>query len=264
MTNQSTIAVSTGISVDRRREQVFGPAKGMRRAVTAARTSSRQATRSGRWSRIGFLLSLISLLSPGSLAMEMHRLQTCSGAVLRLRGEVKQGDYLRLQSHFKRTGAILGFDLSSHGGDFEEGLRIADLTQREKLTVYVSDECDSACADIFFAAAKRYFGPRSKIGVHSISNDRDFEDTGSRLLTMKLARLWAKRGVPNSTIGKMVITRPDEITYLDQRDLSALDASIGNPFATRSDETGPAQQQDCAAGPDASDNNDQTHTKAGR
>ena len=186
--------------------------------------------------------------------MEMHRLRTCSGVVLRLRGEVKQGDYLRLRSHFKRAHTILGLDVSSYGGDLEEGLRIADLTRREKLTVYVSDECDSACADIFFAATKRYFGPNSKIGVHSISNDREFEDAESRLMTMKLARLWAKRGVPSSAIGKMVVTRPDEISYLDRGDLSALDASIGNPFAAAPDDAGQVQQQVCAAKPDMSNN----------
>jgi hypothetical protein len=184
--------------------------------------------------------------------MEMHRLKTCSGVVLRLRGDVKQGDYSRLRSHFNRTQTILGLDVSSYGGDLEEGLRIADLARREKLTVYVSDECDSACADIFFAATKRYFGPNSRIGVHSISNYREFEDAESRLMTMKLARLWAKRGVPNSTIGKMVITRPDEISYLDQGDLSALDASMGDPFAATPDDAGKTQQQVCVAKPDAS------------
>ena len=219
-------------------------------------------------SRFRLLPLLLSLVSSGpTSAMDMQPLRTCSGIVLRLRGTVEQGDYLRLRSHFRRTAAILGLDVSSYGGDFEEGLRIADLAHREKLTVYVSDECDSACADIFFAAAKRYFGPHSKIGVHSISNDRELEDAGSRLMTMKLARLWAKRGVPNSTIGKMVITRPDEISYLDQRDLSALDASIGNPFTAGSDDTGRAQPQDCVTKPAASnqgDRHDDTHAKIDR
>jgi hypothetical protein len=40
----------------------------------------------------------------------------------------------------------------------------------------------------------------------------------------------AKLGVPNAAIGKMVTTRPNTISYLDQADLSTLDASAGNPF----------------------------------
>ena len=84
---------------------------------------------------------------------------------------------------------------------------------------------------MFFAAAKRFLGEDSKIGVHSISNDRDIEDTGSKLLTMKHARFWAEHGIPNSAIGKMVTTRPGSIAYLDRTDLSGLQASAENPFA---------------------------------
>jgi hypothetical protein len=150
--------------------------------------------------------------------------------------------------------AIVGFDLSSDGGILEEGLRIADFIRRQKLTVYVADECNSVCADVFFGATKRYFGAHSKIGVHAVSNYRDIEDVGSKLLTIKLARLWAERGVPDSAIGKMVTTRPEAITYLDRTDLSGLDASTGNPFAykaEKSSEVGQAQQQSCATQLDA-------------
>jgi hypothetical protein len=34
----------------------------------------------------------------------------------------------------------------------------------------------------------------------------------------------------NLCFGKIVTTRPSDITYLDTSDLSALDASVGNPF----------------------------------
>lgn len=196
------------------------------------------------------LLALLSL--PGMCsALEIRRVAACSGLVLRLRGDFREGDYLRFKSHFKRNGLVVGLDLSSDGGDLEEGLKIAGLVHRKKLTVYVADECYSVCVDIFFAAAKRYFGADSRIGVHSVSNHRDIEDAGSKLLTIKLARLWAEQGVPNSAIGKMVTTRPERITYLDQADLTALDAASGNPFvykAEKSSEAGPAQQQSCSSG----------------
>jgi hypothetical protein len=93
-------------------------------------------------------------------------------------------------------------------------------------TIYVAQECDSVCAFIFLTAARRYFTQESKIGVHS----RDIEDSSSMRLTLRHARILAKRGVPESAIGKMVTTRPSEITYLDAADLLALDASVGNPF----------------------------------
>jgi hypothetical protein len=200
------------------------------------------------WGRI--LCLLLSLVLPVTcFALEIRRVQTCSGIVLRLRGDIKEGDFSQLRSHFRRKGTIVGFDLSSDGGIFEEGLRIADLTRRKNLTVYVAGECNSACSDIFFAAAKRYFEADSKIGIHAVSNDRNIEDVGSKILTIKLARLWAEQGISNSVIGKMVTTRPETIIYLDRTDLSDLDASAGNPFAykdEKSSEAGQAPQQSCA------------------
>jgi hypothetical protein len=53
-------------------------------------------------------------------------------------------------------------------------------------------------------------------------------------LTLRLARILAQRGVPESAIGKMVTTRPSDITYLNAADLLALLASMGNPFANSS------------------------------
>lgn len=191
-------------------------------------------------------LALSFLLSLSCSALEIQRVKTCSGMALRLRGDVREGDFARLKSYFKGREAIIGFDLSSEGGVLEEGHRIAEFIRRKKLTVYVADKCNSVCVDVFFAGAKRYFGAESKIGVHAISNHRDIEDTGSKLLTIKLARLWAKKGIPDAAIGKMVTTRPDAITYLDRADLSGLDASMGNPFAPeKASDSGPARQQGC-------------------
>ena len=193
-------------------------------------------------------LFLIVLLPGTCSALEIRRLPACSGVVLRIRGDFKEGDYSRFKAHFKRKETIVGLDLSSDGGDLEEGLLIANLVHRKKLAVYVSGECDSVCAFVFFSATRRYFGQQSKIGVHSISDYRDIEDPGSVLLTVKLARLSAKLGVPTSAIGKMVITRPRTISYLDQADLSALGTSAEDPFhdRDRSNEAGQQLQQSCS------------------
>jgi hypothetical protein len=175
-------------------------------------------------------------------ALEIQPIRTYSGVVLRMRGDIKEGDYLRLKAQFKREKTIVGLDLSSDGGDLDEGRRIAELVRRKKLKVYVADECDSACADIFLIAASRYFKPGSKIGVHAISNDKDVEDVGSKLLTLKLARFWAKTGVPSSVIGKMVTTRPQAIAYLTDTDLSDLHALAGDPFEHETKELAVAGQ----------------------
>jgi hypothetical protein len=195
-------------------------------------------------------LLLAMILSGTCSALEIRRVVECSGVVLRLRGDFKQGDYARFKSHFRKKNVVIGLDLSSDGGDLEEGVQIANLAHQKKLSVYVAEECDSVCAFVFFAAAKRYLAQDSRIGVHSISNSRDIEDLSSMRLTLSFARLLAKQGVPKSAIRKLVTTRPSNITYLDATDLSALYTSAGNPFhyQTPDKSSGKAeeQQQSCS------------------
>jgi hypothetical protein len=177
------------------------------------------------------LCLLLGVLSSDTCsALEIQRVAECSGVVLRLRGDFKDGDYARFKSQFGKRDTIVGLDLSSDGGDLEDGMQIATLTRQKKLSVYVADECNSVCAFVFFAAAKRYLAHNSKIGVHSVSNYRAIEDLSSMRLTLKMARLSAKLGTPISVIGKFVTTTPANISYLDGNDLAALDISEGNPF----------------------------------
>jgi hypothetical protein len=195
-------------------------------------------------------LLLAMMLSGTCSALEIRRVTVCSGVVLRLRGDIKEGDYARFKSQFRKKDAVIGLDLSSTGGDLEEGVQIATLAHQKKLSVYVSKECSSVCAFVFFAAAKRYLAKDTRIGVHSVSDTRDIEDLSSMRLTLKLARLSAKLGVSNSAIGKMVTTRPSNITYLDAADLSGLDTSVGNPFHYQRPEKSSGapeeQQQGCS------------------
>jgi hypothetical protein len=193
----------------------------------------------------GLCLLLAMMPSGTCSALEIQRVATCSGVVLRLRGDFRDGDYVRFKSQFRKTDVVIGLDLSSAGGDFEEGMQIANLAHQKKLSVYVTEECNSVCAFVFFAATKRFLAQDSRIGVHSISNSRDIEDLSSMRLTVKLARLSAKLGVSKSAIGKLVTTRPSNITYLDAADLTGLDTSVGNPFHYQRPEksTGAAKEQ---------------------
>jgi hypothetical protein len=193
---------------------------------------------------------LLSLTTPSVCsALEIHSVQTCSGEVLHLRGAIKEGDYSRLQSRLAGSRAVAGLDISSEGGIFEEGRRIATLVRRERLTVFVAGVCYSACADVFLAATQRYFGAGSKIGVHSVSNSDQLEDAASKKLTAKVATLWAAMGVPEAAIFKMVSTRPASITYLDRSDLASLGAIESNPFQNEgSHRKPPVLGEACAAG----------------
>jgi len=69
-------------------------------------------------SRMLRLFLVLILLRPCS-ALEIRRVATCTGVVLRLRGDFKEGDYARFKSHFRKKDAVIGLDLGSGGGDLE-------------------------------------------------------------------------------------------------------------------------------------------------
>jgi hypothetical protein len=174
------------------------------------------------------LLVLIALLQPAS-AFRIKRVGSDSGTVLRLRGDVRDGDYGRLKS-ILQSGSVVGLEIRSGGGSLEDGFEIARVVRDKGLVVYASRECDSVCALIFLAAKERYMGRGCKIGVHSVSNDRGREDAASARTTVQMSRLLVGLGVPHSIIGKMVATPPAKITFLDNRDLAGLNVHRTNPF----------------------------------
>ncbi|MGX9426667.1 MULTISPECIES: hypothetical protein [Bradyrhizobium] len=177
------------------------------------------------------LLTLSAIfLSADCASMEISRVAGCSGDVLRLRGDIEEGDYIRFRSHFSAQRRVLGVDLSSKGGKLDEGFQIAIFTRQKRLTTYVSGECDSACAFIFLASRKRYVSESATIGVHSVSNGHGGEDVKTIRDTIYLARLSAKLGIPLSTIGRMVTTPAGKISFLNEDDLLTLKAIVRDPF----------------------------------
>jgi hypothetical protein len=156
----------------------------------------------------------------------------CAGGdVLQLRGDLEPGDYARFRTQLDGERRIVGLALHSRGGSLYEGFHIAMLTHERRLSTFVSQECDSACAFIFLLGRKRYVSREAKIGVHAVGNDYGGEDRGTFRDTIHFARLSMKFGIPTGTIGKMVTTPPGKITFLDQNDLLALKVIERDPFA---------------------------------
>jgi hypothetical protein len=189
---------------------------------------------------------IVSLTAAPCAGMEISRVATCAGGdMLKLRGDIEAGDYVKFRSYFEGERRIAGLELDSTGGSLYEGFRIAAMTRERRLATFVAKECDSACAFIFLVGSKRYVAKEAKIGVHAVGNDYGAEDTGTIRDTIHFARLYAKLGIPASTIGKMVTTPPGKITFLDQSDLSDLKVIMRDPFARKAGEG----DQDCRADP---------------
>jgi hypothetical protein len=191
------------------------------------------------------LLVLIALLQPAS-AFQIKRVGTDSGTVLRLRGDVRDGDYGRLKS-ILQNGSVVGLDIRSGGGSLEDGLEIARVVRDKGLVVYASKECDSVCAFIFFAAKERYIGRGCKIGVHSVSNQRGKEDADTARSTVMMSRLLAGLGVPHSIIGKIVATPPAKIAFLNNRELAGLNVRRSNPFRNHDGAASAARSQEASS-----------------
>jgi hypothetical protein len=191
------------------------------------------------------LLVLIPLLQPAS-AFKIKRVKTDAGPVLKLRGDVRDGDYGRLKSALQ-DGSVVGLEITSGGGSLEDGVYIARVVRDKGLVIYASRECDSACAFIFLAAKERYMGRGCKIGVHSVSNDREREDADSARITIQLSRLLVGLGVPHSIIGKIVATPPAKITFLDNSDLTRLNVHRTNPFRKNDSAAGMARSRETGA-----------------
>jgi hypothetical protein len=189
--------------------------------------------------------SLFTLVQPVS-AFQIKRVATDSGVVLRLRGDVRAGDYGRLKA-ILQNGAVVGLEIRSDGGSLEDGFDIARVVRDKGLVVYASKECDSVCALIFLAAKERYIGRRCRIGVHSVSNDRGKEDADSIRITVQMSRLLVGLGVPHSIIGKIVTTPPAKITYLDNRDLAGLNVHRTNPFRNIYNAASAARSQEASS-----------------
>ena len=98
------------------------------------------------------LLVLIPLLQPAS-AFKIKRVKTDAGPVLKLRGDVRDGDYGRLKSALQ-DGSVVGLEITSGGGSLEDGVYIARVVRDKGLVIYASRECDSACAFIFWPRKK--------------------------------------------------------------------------------------------------------------
>jgi len=195
--------------------------------------------------RVAAITLIISLTATPCIGMEISRIAGCDGGdVLKLRGDIKPGDYVKFRAHFDGERRIAGLVLDSPGGMLHEGVRIAMLTRQKRLSTFVPKGCDSACAFIFLLGSKRYVAKDAMIGVHAVGNNYGAEDTGTLRDTIYFARLSAKLGIPSSTIGKMVATPPGKIAILDHADLAALKVVVRDPF-TRTDESNP----DCKSDP---------------
>jgi hypothetical protein len=102
--------------------------------------------------------------------------------------------------------------LSSPGGLVREASRIADKVAKRALVTYVSDECSSACTDIFLAGRERFIGTHAKLGFHRASYGNSVSYRAYTLAREQREHLLSL-GIPSDFAEKAVARVGDSIWY---------------------------------------------------
>jgi hypothetical protein len=91
--------------------------------------------------------------------------------IVTLTGKIEPGDgeaFHNLVQSKNITKALVA--LNSPGGEFEDGMTIANTVRLNKFTTWVGDgwECESMCSTIWLAGSRRFYQGKAKIGFHGI------------------------------------------------------------------------------------------------
>ena len=177
---------------------------------------------------VASLLTLVlSGLVAGAASAAYVRSTTSSEGkeVVFLDGTIEEGDSRDLNSIIKKANSenrlVSAIRLNSPGGSLGEGAKIAAIVQYGKIATVVpaGAKCASACFLVFAAGPEKYASYTANVGVHGASDRSDQEEGDA---TVSMGRVAKQLGVPESIIGKMVITPPDQIVWLSPNELRAM------------------------------------------
>ncbi|MGG5890188.1 ATP-dependent Clp protease proteolytic subunit [Falsiroseomonas sp. HC035] len=137
-------------------------------------------------------------------------------------GSIRPGDAEKFSAAVRsKPGRDVILVINSSGGSVVTASDIAALVSRWRIPVVVTQDCISACFLIFAASPDRWAQRNAQIGVHSASV-AGAENADTLAMTMVIAREAAAYGVPRSIIGRMVITNPNDVAWLNDADLRSM------------------------------------------
>ena len=197
--------------------------------------------------RIAFL-ALTALAANGAGAAEISSTVTKENkVVISLKGEIVAGDTDRLTKLITTANSanrlVSGIRLSSPGGSLLEGVKLAEAIRFAKIATVVpsGSMCASACFIAFAAGSEKYVSYSAQVGVHGAS-DRAGKTAGDA--TIAMAKIVKELGVGVSVIGKMVVTPPDQMVWLDPNELRSLGTTMtGKPAQAASNPLQQTQSQ---------------------
>ncbi len=181
----------------------------------------------------GFLASV----TPPSISATLTSDVSDEGKVIIiLNGDIAPGDadqLHRLIEVANNSGRIVsGIRLNSPGGNFSEGVKLAEGIRFAKIASVIPNgsTCVSACFIGFAAGAEKFASYSASVGVHGASDQNGRETEGSNAVTVVMAKILNELGVSADIIGRMVVTPPDQMVWLSPDDLRTMGTTLtGKP-----------------------------------
>lgn len=176
--------------------------------------------------------SIVLSLVGSAQAAEFKLEKSMGKNIISMEGKIEEGDmkkFVKALWSIKRGEKLWLLDLNSPGGSLMEAEKIAEWVYKQNnlaVSVNNSNTCASACFMIFSAGQKKFVHEKAEISVHSVQTSDGKEDITALAMTTAMARDCAQMGVPNSIIGKMVTTKPSDLSVLTQKDLKDMKAVI--------------------------------------
>jgi hypothetical protein len=180
---------------------------------------------------------------------EIGVVDTQDSHVIYIKGEILRGDADRfstaLNTAIRKASSdkhAIFTDLNSLGGSVAEASQIASLVKEKELPVSVlkSSECASACFIIFLATPYKFAWHGARIGVHSVSIENGTENASTKEITVDFARYAKESGAPDSVVGKLVGTKPNDIMFLSDAELRSMNVIFLDDEIDRSQKVSPA------------------------
>lgn len=184
----------------------------------------------------GALLSVMLATNAAYPATFKSNLSKEGRVVISLDGEIAPGDAENLKAEIQKANQsgrpVSRIRLNSAGGNFLEGVKLAEAIRFARIATVVPKgaPCASACFLAFAAGSEKFASYSASVGVHGVSEPDGRETTAAKSATVSMARVSKELGVPDIIIGKMVVTPPDQIIWLNPNELRAMGAKMtGKP-----------------------------------
>ncbi len=156
--------------------------------------------------------------------------------VIWITGEISPGDSDQFKLAVKQANDagkfVANVRLNSAGGNLLEGVKLAEAIRFGKMSTNVGKTavCASACFLLFAAGSTKSVSYGAQIGVHGASEENGRESVSSNAATVSMAKIANELGVPAAIVGRMVVTPPSEMVWLNPQELQSMGTTMmGKP-----------------------------------